>query len=68
MFCSEFETPGFHQKADVLEEIKEVQTSFIEEKKNFFFKKTQFNWKLGFRIDNKFEGCWVQWDRGIGFI
>lgn len=37
MFYSEFETPGFHQKADVLEEIKEVQSSCIEEKKNFFF-------------------------------
>lgn len=36
MFYSKFETPGFHQKAEVLEEIKEVQSSFIEEKKIFF--------------------------------
>lgn len=28
----ELETTGFHQRADVLEEIKEVESSSIEEK------------------------------------
>lgn len=47
MFYSEFETPGFHQKAEVLEEIKEMQSSFIEEK-NFFnvFNSSAGNWDL----------------------
>lgn len=47
MFYSKFETPGFHQKAEVLEEIKEVQSSFIEEKNFFFNVFNTVQWEIG---------------------
>lgn len=44
MFYSEFETPGFHHKADVLEEIREVQSSCMKEEKKFFLHNSMGNW------------------------
>lgn len=48
MFYSELEAPGFHQKADVLEEIKLVG-KLIHRRKDFFFffSLTQFNMEIG---------------------
>lgn len=58
MFSPVSETPGFHQKADVLEEIKEVGT-LIHRRKDFLKCLTQFSMEMEicFRMDYEPEGC-----------
>lgn len=58
MFSSVSETPGFHQKADVLEESKEVG-KLIHRIKDFLKYLTQFSMEIEFcfRMDYEPEGC-----------
>lgn len=56
MFYSELEAPGFHQKADVLEEIKLVG-KLIHRRKDFFF---------FFQFNSVQHGDWdLEWITGL---